>query len=112
MDLSYSAFADWLSKVHTAPPLIQALWILAGPATIVGVAFCVAWAAREIAALRVRAQRAAEPEGFWLHAIERTPEGRWMLLSRGRARELGEGSPPQGALPSAAGAVGDRSGGT
>ncbi len=36
MDPSYSAFADWLSKVHTAPPLIQALWILAGPATLVG----------------------------------------------------------------------------
>jgi hypothetical protein len=42
MDPSYSAFADWLSKVHTAPPLIQALWILAGPATLVGIAFCIA----------------------------------------------------------------------
>jgi hypothetical protein len=59
--------------------------------------------------LRIRAHRAAEPEGFWLHAIERTPEGRGLLLSRGRARELGEGNPPQAALQSAAGAGGDRS---
>lgn len=102
MDPSYSAFADWLSKVHTAPPLIQALWILAGPATIVGIAFCIAWAAREIAALRAGARwahRAAELEGFPLHAVYRTPEGRWMLLSHGRVRAMGEGDPPQDALP-------------
>lgn len=100
MDPSYSAFADWLSKVQTAPPLIQALWILAGPATIVGIGVCVAWAAREIAALRARALRAAaELEGFPLYAIYRTPEGRWMLLTHGKVREMGEGDPPQDALP-------------
>jgi hypothetical protein len=109
MDPSYSAFADWLSKVHTAPPLIQALWILAGPATVVGVTACIAWAAREIAAIRAGARRAAEPEGIWLHAVDRTPEGRRMLPSRGRARELEDRSPPQGALTSAAGATDDRS---
>jgi len=36
MDQSYSAWADWLSKFHTWPESIQALWLIAVPATLLG----------------------------------------------------------------------------
>lgn len=37
MDQPYSAWADWLSKFHTWPESIQALWLIAVPVTLIGV---------------------------------------------------------------------------
>jgi hypothetical protein len=37
----YSAWADWLNKFHTASEGIQALWIVAGAVTVLGVTWVV-----------------------------------------------------------------------
>ncbi len=52
MDQPYSFLADGLSKFHMASEPIQALWILAGVATILGVTWLTARAAVEIARIR------------------------------------------------------------
>ena len=39
MDQPYNAFADWLAKFHTSSEPIQALWIVAIAATVVGLAY-------------------------------------------------------------------------
>ncbi|MCB5177141.1 hypothetical protein [Microvirga lenta] len=52
MDQPYSVVADWLSKFHTWPMLIQALWLVAGPVTVLGLAWIAARTWRDIAALR------------------------------------------------------------
>ncbi|MBM6596341.1 hypothetical protein ILT42_20245, partial [Microvirga sp. BT291] len=48
MDQPYSAWADWLSKFHTWPEMIQALWLIAVPATVLGVTSIVMRGLREI----------------------------------------------------------------
>jgi hypothetical protein len=67
MDQPYNAFADWLSKFHTSSEPIQALWIVAIAATVVGLAYF----AKEIiiAALHPHrhsgaAKRNPSPRGF------------------------------------------------
>ena len=39
MDQPYNAFADWLAKFHTSSEPIQALWIVAIAATVIGLAY-------------------------------------------------------------------------
>ena len=51
MDQPYSAWADWLSKFHTWPESIQALWLLAGPATLLGVTWLIMRGVAEIVRL-------------------------------------------------------------
>ena len=109
MDQPYSAFADWLSKFHAASDFIQALWILAGPLGLVGIAWSIAWAAREIAALRVRrgtaqpeAPAAPEPgtlQGWPIYAIYQGTDGRWMFYVHGKLRELRGDEMPEGPPP-------------
>jgi hypothetical protein len=41
MDQPYSVIADWLSKFHTWPETIQALWLIALPVTVLGVTWIV-----------------------------------------------------------------------
>ncbi|WP_457093292.1 hypothetical protein [Microvirga sp. P5_D2] len=99
---SYSVLADALSKFHTAPEWIQALWLVMVPVTIVGATACIMRAVREIAAAIARRGAAG---GIWqgqpVYAIYRSPDGRWMLYARGAVRELqGEDSLPEEALPS------------
>ncbi|MCB5173718.1 hypothetical protein [Microvirga lenta] len=89
MDQPYSAFADLLNKFHTSSDAIQALWLLAVPLTVLGTAYCVMRAIREIA-LAVIDRRGAW-QGEPVYAIYRAPDGRWMLLSRGAVRELAHG---------------------
>jgi len=48
MDQPYSAWADWLSKFHTWPESIQALWLLAVPATLLGMTWLVMRGVAEI----------------------------------------------------------------
>jgi hypothetical protein len=96
MEPSYSVLADALSKFHTAPEWIQALWLVMVPVTIVGATACIMRAAREIAAVIARHRAAG---GLWqgqpVYAIYRAPDGRWMLYARGAARELrGEDAVP------------------
>ena len=37
MDQPYSLWADWLSKFQSSSEPIQALWLVATPATLVGI---------------------------------------------------------------------------
>ena len=37
MDQPYSAWADWLNKFHTSSEWIQALWLVTGATTVLGV---------------------------------------------------------------------------
>ena len=82
---TYSFLADALSKFHTAPEWIQALWLLMMPVTVVGLGFCLLQAVKEIATMLVRrGERQGEP----LYAIYRTADGRLMMVARGAVREL------------------------
>ncbi|MBZ6074905.1 hypothetical protein [Microvirga puerhi] len=71
MDQPYSLAADWLSKFHTAPELIQALWIIAIPVTVLGLAWIVMRGLREIV-LAARGEGRARP---WPPARTRYPDG-------------------------------------
>ena len=54
MDQPYSVWADWLSKFHTWPERIQALWLIAVPVTLLGVTWLVMRGLRDITAIRHR----------------------------------------------------------
>ena len=41
MDQPYSAWADWLNKFHTSSEWIQALWLVTGATTVLGVTWLV-----------------------------------------------------------------------
>jgi hypothetical protein len=57
MDQPYSVIADWLSKFHTWPESIQALWLIAVPVTVLGVTWIVMRGLREtVAAWRGRGE--------------------------------------------------------
>ena len=93
---TYSVMADALSKFHTAPEWIQALWLVMVPVTLVGLGFCLLQAVKEIAALVLRrGERQGEP----LYAIYRTADGRLMMVARGGVRELQGGEPEDMPLP-------------
>ncbi|MBA1157926.1 hypothetical protein [Microvirga mediterraneensis] len=82
---TYSVLADALSKFHTAPEWIQALWLVMVPVTLVGLGFYLLQAVKEVAGTVVRrGERQGEP----LYAIYRTEDGRLMKYARGVVREL------------------------
>jgi hypothetical protein len=74
MDQAYSPFADWLSKFHTSSEPIQALWIVALSATVLGVTWIVMRGVREIVGRRAR--RPGE-SGHQLFDLEQ--DGRWLV---------------------------------
>ncbi|WP_201832177.1 hypothetical protein [Microvirga zambiensis] len=51
MDQPYSAWADWLNKFHTSSEWIQALWLVTGAATVLGVTWLVMRGVCEIVGL-------------------------------------------------------------
>lgn len=86
---SYSVLADALSKFHTAPEWIQALWLVTVPVTVVGASACLTRAVKHIAAALAR--RGAS-QGVWQgsarYAIYQDADGRLMLYACGTVREL------------------------
>ncbi len=66
MDQPYSFWADLLSKFHTAPEWIQALWLLMVPVTLLGVT-----------GLVMRGLR-----GHLVHSVVRDAQGRWVVYRR------------------------------
>jgi hypothetical protein len=68
MDPSYSVAADMLAKFHTSSEWIKTLWLVAVPATVVGVSWCVSQVLREairaLACPRPAAPPVPEPAGF------------------------------------------------
>jgi hypothetical protein len=92
----YSLFADWLSKFHLWPESIQALWLVAGAVTVVGVTAVVARTLREIVGLLPGRGRAARvDDGELVYGVYRDRRGRWMVYRHGReVREVDWTDPP------------------
>jgi hypothetical protein len=100
MEPPYSVWADWLSKFHTAPEWIQALWLVSVPATMLGMTWLVMRTAREIAVLLAQRQREEAWQGHPVCAVSRTTDGRWMLSAPVAMQELkSEEAGEQGGLP-------------
>jgi hypothetical protein len=80
MQPSYSVLADALSKFHTAPEWIQALWLIAGSATMLGIAHVTGQVLRE--GIRFLARR-GEPCGTLVYGVYEDPQGRLMVHREG-----------------------------
>jgi hypothetical protein len=91
MDQPYSHFADWLSKFHASPEFIQALWLLAIPATLLGLTWLVLRSVREIISFS-RCER-----GQLVYGVYQDSQGRWMVYWHGRAPQAvdWENPPPE-----------------
>jgi hypothetical protein len=67
MDQPYSLWADWLSKFQSSSEAIQALWLVAVPATLLGLAWLALWTVRDLVGL-------ARRERHWRgHLVRRLP---------------------------------------
>jgi hypothetical protein len=83
MDQPYSVIADWLSKFHTWPESIQALWLIAVPVTVLGVTWIVMRGLRDLIRLSHRDQ------GHPVHSICQDKLGRWVLCRyRGKQQQI------------------------
>lgn len=87
MEQPYSVLADWLSKFHTWPEFIQALWLVAVPVTVLGVTWIVMRGLRDIAAVL---RRRGEATLYGVPSEWRAPA---LTLSGSRLR-LAEGETP------------------
>ena len=81
MDQPYSHFADWLSKFHNSPELIQALWLIAVPSTLLGLTWLVMRGLRDLIPLARRSR------GYLIYGVYQDPQGRWMVYWHGRKPE-------------------------
>jgi hypothetical protein len=77
----YSLWADWLSKFHTWPEPIQALWLVAGTVTLLGVSGLALRAVREVVGLVAGSRPAA---GSLVYGVFQDRRGRWMVYLQGR----------------------------
>ncbi len=84
MDQPYSVIADWLSKFHTWPESIQALWLIALPVTVLGVTWIVMRGLRET----VAAWRRGGEGRLVVGAVE-DAQGRLLVYWDREARILG-----------------------
>ncbi|WP_445501520.1 hypothetical protein [Microvirga sp. G4-2] len=75
MDQPYSIVADWLSKFHTWPELIQALWLITMPATVLGMTWIVMRGLTQILAITSRRPW----RGRLIGGVYRDDQGRWMI---------------------------------
>ncbi|EIM26011.1 hypothetical protein [Microvirga lotononidis] len=122
MDQPYSLWADWLSKFHTWPEFIQALWLVAGPVTLLGLAWLVMRGLRDLVRpspserhgrSEWRGHGGSLGHGEWrgplIYGVYQDPQGRWMVYRHGREPEavdwenlppelIGRGSVVQGAF--------------
>ncbi|WP_114945388.1 hypothetical protein [Microvirga calopogonii] len=91
MEQPYSAWADWLSKFHTWPELIQALWLVSVPLTFIGATWLLMRGLRDlIPALSRRRWR-----GHLIYGVYQDPQGRWMVYWHGRQpQEVDWTNPP------------------
>jgi hypothetical protein len=84
MDRPYSAWADWLNKFHTSSEEIQALWLVAGSLTMLGVASLLAQLLKEML-LSVRKHRR---RGRLLYSLYEDNDGRLLIYCDGEARRV------------------------
>jgi hypothetical protein len=85
MDQPYSPFADWLSKFHAWSEPIQALWLIAIPVTVLGLAWIVLRGLRDFVGLARRERGRSGWRGHLVYGVYQDPEGRWMVYWHGRA---------------------------
>ena len=80
-------WADWLSKFHTWPEFIQALWLVAGPATLLGMTWLLLRGATELVSAlpSFRGMR----RGRLVCGVYENPEGRLLLYRDGAVTEAG-----------------------
>src|SRR4051794_21242984 len=83
----YSLFADWLSKFHTWPEFIQALWLVAVPATLLGMTALLLRGVTEIVGA-LPAFR-GERRGRLVYGVYENPDGRLLLYRDGAVTEAG-----------------------
>ena len=74
----YNLAADWLSKFHTSPEPIQALWLVAMTVTVLGVTWLLM---RALAALLARPGK-NRLQGHLAFGVYEAPDGRWMVYLR------------------------------
>jgi hypothetical protein len=96
MDQPYSLWADWLSKFHTWPERIQALWLVAVPVTVLGLAWLAPRGARDLIRVSRREWSGHTPwPGHLIYGVYRDRGGRWMVYRHGRApQEIDWENPP------------------
>ncbi len=85
MEQSYSAWADWLNKFHTAPEIIQILWLTTMPVTILGAIYFVVRTARDITMALVRR---GTLQAHLFYGIYRTMDGQWLVYAHGTITKL------------------------
>ena len=95
MDQPYSFLADWLSKFHMASEPIQALWIVALSATVLGVTGIVMRGVREIVGCWLGR---GVGRGALTDAVYQDERGRSFLGSSGRTATDVEWRDPAGTL--------------
>jgi len=90
---AYSVVADILSKFHTAPDWIQALWLVMVPVTVLGLAWLVTRGLAGMIPLLARRHW----RGHLIYGVYQDPQGRWMVYWHGRKPQAidWENPPPE-----------------
>ena len=94
MDQPYSLWADGLSKFQSSSEPIQALWLVAVPATVLGLAWLALWTVRDLVGL---ARRERHWRGHLVYGVYQDDQGRWMVYWDGRTPQAvdWENPPPE-----------------
>ena len=81
MDQPYSVWADLLNKFHTASELVQVLWLVAVPVTMLGMTWLAMRGVRDIAV----AMRRPRPEtrSLLVYGVAQDASGRWHVIRHG-----------------------------
>jgi hypothetical protein len=95
MDQPYSMWADWLSKFHSSPELIQGLWLVAVPLTLLGITWLVMRGIGDL--FRLSRGERRHWRGHLIYGVFQDGEGRWMVYWYGRAARGGLDQPAAGA---------------
>ena len=91
MDQPYSVVADWLSKFHTWPETIQALWLIAMPVTILGITWLILRGLRDLIPPLTRRRW----RGHLIYGVYQDEHGRWMIYWHSRQpKEVDWTNPP------------------
>ncbi len=86
MDQPISVFADLLTTFAASPHWLQVLWLIIVPPTIVGVAFCVTRAVRDV--MLARRERHGTELGQMVCVVYKGADGRLMVYVEGAVREV------------------------
>ena len=91
MDHSYGFWADVRSKFQTAPPAIQALWLV----LVAVVLICAVWAVADVARVVVSGSR-RKPKARVVYGLVQDDDGRWLVCIEGDATRVEAATACQG----------------